>query len=43
MFSNRDKAILIGLYLSKFDDEGLKELGFSGIIEAFNILGYSID
>jgi len=42
MFSNRDKAILIGLYLSKFDDEGLKEFGFSGIIEAFNILGYSI-
>jgi len=42
MFSNRDKAILIGLYLSKFDDEGLKELGFTSMIEAFNIFGYSI-
>ena len=42
MFTNRDKAILIGLYLSKFDNEGLKELGFSGMIEAFNVLGYSI-
>jgi len=42
MLVNRDKAILIGLYLSKFDNEGLKELGFGGMIEAFNILGYSI-
>ncbi|MDR3048531.1 MAG: DUF3883 domain-containing protein [Elusimicrobiota bacterium] len=42
IFSNRDKAILIGLYLSKFDDEGLKELGFDGINQAFNILGYSV-
>jgi hypothetical protein len=41
-FSNRDKAILIGLYLSKFDDEGLNELGFDGINQAFNTLGYSI-
>jgi hypothetical protein len=42
MFSNRDKAILIGLYLSKFDDEGLNELGFNGMIQAFNTLAYSI-
>jgi len=42
MFSNRDKAILIGLYLSKFDEEGLKELGFDAIVQAFNTLGYSI-
>lgn len=42
VFSNRDKAILIGLYLSKFDDKGLKKLGFDGIVQAFNTLGYSI-
>ncbi|MCL1946498.1 MAG: DUF3883 domain-containing protein [Chitinivibrionia bacterium] len=38
----RDKAILIGLYLSKFDKEGLKSLGFSGFMEAFNTLGLAI-
>ncbi|MDR1809581.1 MAG: DUF3883 domain-containing protein [Prevotella sp.] len=40
--ANRDKAILIGLYLSRFDEDGLKELGFEGIVQAFNTLGYSI-
>jgi hypothetical protein len=42
VFSNRDKAILIGLYLSKFDEDALNELGFDGINQAFNALGYSI-
>jgi len=41
-FSNRDKAILIGMYLSKFDSIALKELGFDGFMQAFNTLGYSI-
>jgi hypothetical protein len=41
-FSTRDKAILIGLYLSKFDEDGLNALGFDGFIQAYNILGYSI-
>jgi hypothetical protein len=41
-FSNRDKAILIGLYLSKFDEDGLNALGFEGFNQAFNTLGYSI-
>jgi hypothetical protein len=41
-FSNRDKAILIGLYLSKYDNIALVELGFDGFNQAFNILGYSI-
>ena len=41
-FSNQDKAILIGLYLSKFDNEGLNEFGFEGFTQAFNTLGYSI-
>ncbi len=40
--SIRDKAILIGLYLSKFDEKSLTSLGFSGFKEAFNTLGYSI-
>ncbi len=38
----RDKSILTGLYLSKYDDKGLSELGFSTFQEAFNILGYSL-
>jgi hypothetical protein len=42
MFSVRDKAILIGLYLSKFDTLALKELGFDSFNQAFNVLGYSI-
>ncbi len=42
VFSSRDKAILIGLYLSKFDLEGLDALGFEGFIQAYNALGYSI-
>lgn len=41
-FSVRDKAILIGLYLSKFDLLGLQELGFDSATQAFNVLGYSI-
>lgn len=42
VFSTRDKAILIGLYLSKFDKNALINLGFEGFNEAFNTLGYSI-
>ena len=38
----RDKSILTGLYLSKYDNKGLSELGFSTFQEAFNILGYSL-
>lgn len=41
-FSIRDRSILVGLYLSKFDEEALHALGFSGFNEAFNTLGYSI-
>lgn len=40
--SIRDKAILIGLYLSKYDKKGIEVLGFSGFTEAFNTLGLSI-
>lgn len=38
----RDKAIITGLYLSKYNIEALKELGFSSYQEAFNILGFSL-
>ena len=41
-FSNRDKAILIGLYLSKFDRYGLAALGFEGFHQAFNVMGYTL-
>jgi hypothetical protein len=41
-FSIRDKSILVGLYLSKFDDEALRILGFEGVQQAFNTLGYAI-
>lgn len=41
-FSKRDKAILVGLYLSKFDEDGLGALGFQGFNQAYNTLGYSI-
>src|SRR5690554_2265762 len=38
----RDKSILTGLYLSKYNEKGLSELGFNTFQEAFNILGYSL-
>ena len=38
----RDKAIILGLYLSKYDELALNELGFTGYYHAFNVLGYSI-
>jgi hypothetical protein len=38
----RDKQILAGLFLSKFDLEGLNILGFSSFTEAFNCLGYAL-
>jgi hypothetical protein len=41
-FSSRDKQILIGLFLSKFDKKGLETLGFSGFMEAYNTLGLAI-
>jgi hypothetical protein len=40
--TTRDKAILCGLYLSKFDQAGLAALGFESFKEAFNALGTAI-
>ncbi len=38
----REKLILTGLYLSKYDTVGLNELGFDSFIEAFNVIGYAL-
>jgi hypothetical protein len=38
----REKLILAGLYLSKYDSLGLKKLGFESFIEAFNVIGYAL-
>jgi len=40
--SPREKSILAGLYLSKFDFEGLKHLGFDNFTEAFNVIGLAM-
>lgn len=40
--SQRDKLVLAGLFLSKFDEDGLERLGFEGFTEAFNVLGYAL-
>jgi len=38
----REKLILTGLYLAKYDAVGLKKLGFEGFVEAFNVIGYAL-
>ena len=40
--STRDKAILAGLYLSKFDTAGLRMLGLNSFLEAFNVIGFAL-
>jgi len=37
-----DKATLAGLYIAKFDKQALETLGFSGMWQAFNVIGYSL-
>jgi hypothetical protein len=39
---SREKLILAGLYLSKYDSLGLKQLGFESFQEAFNVIGYGL-
>jgi len=39
---SREKLILAGLYLSKYDSLGLKKLGFDSFVEAFNVIGYAL-
>lgn len=38
----REKQVLAGLFLSKFDDQALSALGFASFTEAFNALGYGL-
>lgn len=38
----RERLILVGLYLSKYDSVGLKSLGFDSFAEAFNVIGYAL-
>ncbi len=40
--ATREKLILVGLYLSKYDSLGLRKLGFESFVEAFNIIGYAL-
>jgi hypothetical protein len=40
--ATREKLILSGLYLSKYDLLGLKHLGFESFVEAFNVIGYAL-
>ncbi|MDR1328742.1 MAG: DUF3883 domain-containing protein [Oscillospiraceae bacterium] len=37
-----DKTTLAGLYIAKFDKNALNALGFSGMWQAFNVIGYSL-
>jgi hypothetical protein len=38
----RERPILAGLYLSKYNSVGLKRLGFETFGEAFNVIGYAL-
>jgi len=40
--AKRERLILAGLYLSKYDSLGLRKLGFETFQEAFNIIGYAL-
>lgn len=43
ILSQREKAIFCGLFLSKFGNEGLAQLGFRTFKESFNVLGLALD
>jgi hypothetical protein len=38
----RERLILVGLYLSKYDSAGVRSLGFDSFAEAFNVIGYAL-
>lgn len=40
--SQRNKLILAGLFLSRFDRRALQVLGFKGFTEAYNVIGYAL-
>ncbi|MES0491853.1 MAG: DUF3883 domain-containing protein [Leptospirales bacterium] len=41
--TNREKLILTGLFLAKFDRDGLEALGFNSFSEAFNTIAFSLN
>lgn len=40
--TSRERQMICGLFLSKFDKDGLAYLGFSSFVEAFNAMGYAL-
>ncbi len=40
--SQRERLMLAGLFLSKFDRDGLRHLGFASFSEAYNAMGYAL-
>ena len=40
--STREKLVVAGLYLSKYDAAGLIKLGFDSFQEAFNVIGFAL-
>lgn len=38
----RNKQVFAGLFLSRFDQQGLRALGFASFTEAFNVIGYAL-
>lgn len=40
--TKRERLMICGLFLSKFDRLGLEYLGFKSFLEAFNVLGYGL-
>lgn len=42
LLANREKFILSGLFLAKYDITGLSKLGFDSFTEAFNVIGYAL-
>ncbi len=41
-FTTREKLVSSGLFLAKYDKAGLKRLGFTSFIEAFNVIGLAL-
>lgn len=40
--THRDRQVICGLFLSKYNREGLRHLGFTSYAEAFNAMGYGL-
>ena len=40
--SKRDRAVLIGLFLSRFDKQALDCFGFTGFRQAYNVMGLAV-